>query len=114
MGSYLILAPFGAFALLSLVISAAASLFIAAGMSFVIMLLDVLRGGSVKIIAAGSVLLFSGIGCYVTLVDGHFSPTAIHLAVDIGVLAIVLLSLAIRLPFTLQYARERVDAETLK
>ena len=31
--------------------------------------------------------------------------------VDAGVLAIALLSLAIRLPFTLQYAREAVDPE---
>jgi hypothetical protein len=38
----------------------------------------------------------------------------VRLAVDVGVLAIVLVSLAIRLPFTLQYAREVVDAETLK
>ncbi len=39
---------------------------------------------------------------------------AVRLAVDVGLLSIVLLSLAIRLPFTLQYAREMVDAETLK
>ena len=34
------------------------------------------------------------------------------LAVDAGMLAIALVSLAIRFPFTLQYAREMVDAET--
>lgn len=34
------------------------------------------------------------------------------LAVDAGVFAISLASLAVRFPFTLQYAREVVDAET--
>ena len=34
------------------------------------------------------------------------------LCVDAGMLAIALASLAIRRPFTLQYAREMVDAET--
>jgi hypothetical protein len=37
-----------------------------------------------------------------------------RLAVDIGTLAIALASIAIRFPFTLQYAREVVDAETMK
>jgi hypothetical protein len=36
----------------------------------------------------------------------------VKLAVDAGVLAISLTSLVIRRPFTLQYAREVVDAET--
>jgi hypothetical protein len=38
----------------------------------------------------------------------------VRLTVDSGMLAIALLSLAIRKPFTLQYAREMVDAETAK
>jgi hypothetical protein len=37
----------------------------------------------------------------------------VKLAVDSGMLAISLGSIAFRLPFTLQYAREMVDAETL-
>ncbi len=37
-----------------------------------------------------------------------------RLAVDTGVLAISLLSIALRYPFTLQYALEVVDAETTK
>ena len=37
-----------------------------------------------------------------------------QLAVDAGVLVIALLSIVIRYPFTLQYAREAVDAETAK
>jgi hypothetical protein len=114
MATFLILAPFGSFALLMLVASATTSLFVAAALSLGIVVWDVARGGSVKMLAAGTTLLFAAIGCYVTLIDGNWSRTTLHLAVDLGVLAIALLSLAIRSPFTLQYAREQVDAETTK
>jgi hypothetical protein len=114
MASFLIIAPFGAFAILMMVSSVAISLFAAAALSLGIVVWDVIRGGSLKMLAAGSVLIFSALGCYITLVDGNWSAVAVRLAVDVGLLSIVLLSLAIRLPFTLQYAREMVDAETLK
>jgi hypothetical protein len=112
MTAFLILLPFGAFATLMLVTSAAVSLFGAAALAIAVVVWDVWRGGSVKMLAAGSVLLFGALGCYVALVDGHWSGIAVRLAVDGGVLAIALASLAIRAPFTLQYAREKVDAET--
>ncbi|WP_441242869.1 hypothetical protein [Tardiphaga sp. 768_D3_N2_1] len=114
MASFLIIAPFGVFAMLMMVTSVAFSLFAAATLSLGIVVWDVIRGGSLKMLAAGSVLIFSALGCYITLIDGNWSPVAVRLAVDVCVLSIVLLSLAIRLPFTLQYAREVVDAETLK
>jgi len=114
MAAFPIIAPFGAFALLMLVASAAVSLFAAAALALGIMIWDVARGGSIKMLAAGSVLLFGVIGCYVTLIDGNWSSTALHLAVDIGLLAIAVLSLAIRFPFTLQYAREQVDIEVTR
>lgn len=114
MASFLIIAPFGAFAILMMVSSVAISLFAAAALSLGIVVWDVIRGGSLKMLAAGSVLIFSALGCYITLVDGNWSAVAVRLAVDVGLLSIVLLSLAIRLPFTLQYAREMVDAETSK
>ena len=114
MASFLIIAPFGAFAILMMVSSVAISLFAAAALSLGIVVWDVVSGGSLKMLAAGSVLIFSALGCYITLVDGNWSAVAVRLAVDVGLLSIVLLSLAIRLPFTLQYAREMVDAETSK
>lgn len=114
MATFLILAPFGAFALLMLVASSATSLFTAAALALGIVVWDVARGGSVKMLAAGSVLLFAAIGGYVTMIDNSWSRTVLHLVVDLGVLAIALLSLAIRAPFTLQYAREQVDVETTR
>jgi hypothetical protein len=111
---FLILAPFAAFAALMLVASATVSLFAGAGIAAAIIGYEVWRGRSVKMLAAGAVIMFSALGCYISLIDGDWSSTEVRLAVDIGTLAIALTSIAIRFPFTLQYARESVDAETLK
>ena len=65
-----------------------------------------------KILGAGSVATFAAVGCYVWLVAPGMSVAAVKFSVDAGVLLAVLLSIAIRRPFTLQYALEAVDAET--
>ena len=109
---FLILAPFGAFAALMLVTSAAVSLFASAAICLLVVAYDILHGRSIKMLGAGSAVLFATLGGYITLVDSSWSSSAVKLTVDCGVLAIALLSLAIRRPFTLQYAREVVDAET--
>ena len=109
---FLILAPYGAFATLMLVTSAAVSLFVSAAIGMMVMAHDAWRGRSIKVLGAGSVVLFAALGTYITLVDGGLSSSAVKLTVDIGVFAISLASLMIRKPFTLQYAREMVDAET--
>jgi hypothetical protein len=111
---FLILVPFGSFALLMLVTSAQISLFAAAAICLAVVGIDVARGRSVKMLGAGSVVVFSGIGAYVTLIDPNLSTSAVKIAADVGVLAISLGSLAIRRPFVLQYALEAVDAETAK
>jgi hypothetical protein len=111
---FLILAPYAAFATLMLVTSAAASLFASAAICLMVMAYDATRGRSIKMLGAGSVVLFLALGTYITLVDSSLSSSAVKLGVDAGVLAISLASLAIRRPFTLQYAREAVDTETAK
>jgi hypothetical protein len=114
MAIFLILAPFGSFALLMLVTSAEISLFTAAAICLAVIGIDVYRGRSIKMLGAGSVVLFAALGAYVALVDPNLSHSAVKLTVDIGVLAISLVSLIIRKPFILQYALEEVDAETAK
>jgi hypothetical protein len=109
---FLILAPFGAFSLLMLVCPPAVSLFAAAAIGVAVIAWDIVGGRSIKLLGAGSAILFVGLGLYLTLVDSGWSASAVKLTVDAGTLAISLLSLAIRRPFTLQYAREVVDAET--
>ena len=111
---FLILAPFGAFSLLMLLTSAAVSLFASAAICLAVVGYDLIRGRSIKLLGAGSVILFGALGGYITLVDTSLSSSAVKLSVDAGVLAISLLSLAMRRPFTLQYALEAVDAETAK
>lgn len=109
---FLILAPYGVFTLLMLVTSAAASLFAAATICLLVIAYDMVRGRSLKILGAGTVVLFLALGFYLTLVDDTLSSSAVKLTIDIGVLAISLGSLAVRKPFTLQYALEVADAET--
>jgi hypothetical protein len=109
---FLILAPYGAFTLLMLAGSPVASLLAAAAICLLVIGVDVFRGRSIKLLGAGSAIIFASLGGYLTLIDPGLSPSALKLAVDCGMLAIALLSLAIRFPFTLQYAREVVDAQT--
>ena len=111
---FLVLAPFGAFATLMLVTSAVVSLFASAAICLMVIAYDILRGRSIKMLGAGSVILFAALGLYLVAVDSSLSTSAVRLTIDAGVLAISLASLAIRQPFTLQYAREMVDPETAK
>ena len=109
---FLILAPYGAFAFLMLVTSASVSLFASAAICLSVIAFDVARGHQIKILGAGSVIVFSTVGFYLTLVEPGLGNLAVKLAVDIGIFLISLMSIVIRRPFTLQYAREVVDAET--
>jgi hypothetical protein len=112
---FLILAPYGAFALLMMLTSAAASLFATAAICLATIAFDaIVRGRSIKILAAGAVVTFATIGCYVVLVDAGMSISAVKFSADAGMLLVILVSIAIRRPFTLQYALEEVDTETAK
>ena len=109
---FLILAPYGAFAMLMLVTSATASLFAAAAICLAVIAFDIVRGRSIKILGAGSVVVFTAVGGYLALVDSGFSNSAVKFAVDVGIFLVSLGSIVMRVPFTLQYAREVVDTET--
>lgn len=108
---FLILAPYGAFSVLMLVTSAAASLFAAASVCLAVIAFDAVRGRSVKILGAGSAGLFAGIALYLSLLRPALPASQVKLAVDAGIFLISLGSMLIRHPFTLQYAREAVPAE---
>jgi hypothetical protein len=108
---FLILAPFGAFTALMLVASATTSLLAAAVVCAATIAFDRYRGRSLKLLAAGSAILFAAIAAYLKLIDPTISDKAVRLAVDIGVFAISLGSMLARHPFTMQYALESVPAE---
>jgi hypothetical protein len=111
MTTFLILAPYGAFAMLMLVTSAATSLLASAAICLAVMAFDLARGHQVKLLGAATALTFAALGCYQILGDPPLSKLAVRIAVDGGLFLAGALSLALRKPFTLQYAREMVDAE---
>lgn len=66
------------------------------------------RGESVKVLEAGTLLLFGLLLLATLLFRPPWTVATVRLAVDAGLFAIALASLALGKPFTLQYARERV------
>ena len=55
--------------------------------------------------------MFGALALYTLFGSPGWSIMGVRLVVDAGLLSIVLVSLAIRQPFTLQYAREQVRPE---
>lgn len=64
----------------------------------------------VKVLELGTAILFGSLAAYAMTQQVAWSVAAVRLRVDAGLLVIVLISIAICQPFTLQYARESVDA----
>ncbi|WP_431204053.1 hypothetical protein ACQ86E_02550 [Bradyrhizobium betae] len=112
MAIFLILAPYGAYSFLMLVTSATSSVFAASAICLATIAIDVARGRSVKILAAGSAIVFAAIGLTLALVDPALGTLGVKLSVDIGIFVVSLGSMLVRRPFTLQYAVEAVPAET--
>ena len=108
---FLILAPYGAFSSLMLLTSATPSLLAATFVCGGTIAFDSWRGRSVKILAAGSAILFAAIAAYLNVIDPGVSDKAVKLTVDIGIFVISLGSMLVRYPFTTQYALESLPAE---
>lgn len=111
MTMFLILAPFAAFATLTMLTTVKLSLAAAAAIGFGLVGWDLVKGRSLKMLTTGAMILFATLCGYHLLAKNELSPTSIRLIVDTGVLVIALGSIAIRQPFTIQYAREATDAE---
>jgi len=111
---FLILAPYGTFALLMLTTSTVSSLFGAAAVCLAIIALDFMRGRAVKILGAGSAVIFAALGFYQVVSNAPLSGLGVRIALDSGLLAIGLVSLIVRRPFTLQYAREMATSEAMQ
>src|SRR4051812_28972338 len=109
---FLILAPYGVFSFLMFTTSATISLFAAAAACLIAIVADAVRGRSIKILGAGSAVLFAGLGLCLLVWQPTWSNSVVGLAVDAGMFTISLGSMLARRPFTLQYAIEAVPAET--
>jgi hypothetical protein len=66
----------------------------------------------VKILGAGSAVIFAAVVIYLALVDPTLSPSKVKLAVDAGIFVIMAGSMLVGFPFSLQYAREAVPEGT--
>ena len=108
MSILLSLSPFAVFFALMRLVSPIAGLVGALVVSVLLCCAWARRRESVKILEIGSVVLFGGLVAYTLAAAPQWTVATVRLAVDGGLLAIVLVSLAIGRPFTLQYARERV------
>jgi hypothetical protein len=102
-------APFLVFAVLSRFVAAGVSLWAAAAVSATLVLREKLRGRSMKILETGTFILFVLLGLYTSSTHGAWDIPTVRSVVDGGLLFIILLSLLVRRPFTLQYAREQVS-----
>lgn len=112
MGILLAFLPFIVFALIDRIVGATAGLIAAALVSAALLVRDwITPGRAPKILEIGTLLLFSGLALYTLMLEPAWSVIGVRLCVDVGLLAIVLATMAIGRPFTLQYAREQVAPE---
>jgi len=114
MSILLAFAPFLAFAVAAKFWSGTIALIVGAAVSAVLLTRDLFGRRTVKILEAGTFLMFAGLGLIAALGLAHWSIFGVRLRVDAGLLAIVLFSMAIGQPFTLQYAREQTPPEVWK
>ena len=101
------LSPFLVFLLLDRVIGVETGLFAAAATSAAMLVAEtVFRRRRPKILELGTLALFGGLAVYIAFSGARWSVASVRLAVDTGLLTIVLASMVIGQPFTLQYATD--------
>lgn len=112
MGILLAFAPFIVFALLERTIGITEGLVAGAIVSAGLLVRDWMTPGrSPKILEIGTFMLFGGLALYVLFGRPDWSLMGVRLRVDAGLLLIVMASMVLREPFTVQYAREEVAPE---
>jgi hypothetical protein len=112
MSLLLAFAPFIVFAVVDRLVGSAEGSIAGAMVSAAILLRDCLTPSrSPKVLEIGTFILFGGLALYTVLAHPTWSIFGVRLCVDGGLMLIVLISIAVRRPFTLQYAREKVAKE---
>jgi hypothetical protein len=112
MGILLAFAPFVVFALVDHFWGPTQGLVSGGATSAALVIRDWMRThGRPKILEIGTLILFGGMAINAVLTGASGSIMGVRLRVDAGLLAIVLVTMVIRRPFTLQYARERVSKD---
>jgi len=112
MGILVAFAPFIVYVILERLAGIPAGLIAATITSAALLVRDAAsRRRKPKILEIGTFLLFGGLALYAYFAGAVWSIPAVRLRVDAGLLLIVLISMAVRQPFTLQYARETVSSD---
>ena len=112
MGILLAFAPFIAFAVVDRLVGPTQGLMAGAATSVLLLLRDWIgRHRRPKILEIGTAILFGGLALYAVLGGPVWSIVGVRLRVDAGLLLIVLITLLVGKPFTLQYAREQVPQD---
>jgi hypothetical protein len=111
MNLLLAFAPFIAFVVIERLVGVPAGLAAGAIAAAVLLVRDLATGRRAKLLEIGTALLFGALTAYALTNDVQWSIAAVRLRVDAGLMLIVLASIALRRPFTLQYARESVGRE---
>jgi hypothetical protein len=109
---FVILSPYMAFAAMTYFASPTDSLLVAALVSLAINLIDHVRGRSPKAVGLVTTAMLSALASYFVLAETEWTRVEIGLFFDLGIFSIALISIALRRPFTMQYARENIDAAT--
>jgi hypothetical protein len=103
LGILLAFAPFLAFALIDRLSGPTEGLIAGAVVSAALLLRDLIQGRTAKVLEIGTAILFGGLALYALLGRPSWSVVGVRVVVDAGLLLIVLASLVMRRPFTLQY-----------
>ena len=117
MGILLGFAPFIAFAAIERTVGPDEGLLAGALIAAGLLIRDLMRRGPVahgrapKVLDIGTTLLFGALAIYAPVSHANWTSLGVRLCVDAGLLAIVLVSMAIRRPFTLQVASEQASPE---
>ncbi len=102
--------PFAVFAVVDHFASTLLALTLAALTAAALASRDVCARKSLKPLDVGAFLVFGGLALYTLALHATWSLVSVRLCTDAGLLAIVLVSIAVGQPFTLAYAKERVPA----
>jgi hypothetical protein len=112
MGILLAFAPFIVFAVVDQLIGSTEGLLAGAVVSAALLARDWLSPDrKPKILEIGTTVLFCGLAVHAFIVHPDWTIIGVRLRVDAGLLIIVLITMAVGRPFTLQYAREQVAPE---
>jgi hypothetical protein len=105
-------APFVIFALSARFVSPAIALAVGAVAALVLFARTVLvERKSPRILETGTAVIFTALALYALVANPQWPVFGVRLIVDGALLAVIVLSILVRQPFTLQYAREKVPQE---